>query len=568
VIKSIYVKDFALIDELEIHPGSGLNILTGQTGAGKSIIVGALNMILGERADTDTIRNGASKAIAEAIISINEHPTLRQILTEAEIDFSDELILRREIRDGGSRAFINDTPVSITLLKQVGDLLVDLHGQHDHQLLLREENHRLVLDGLQVVKPFLKSYRVEFAKCETLLTSLKKLKKQEKELREKQELYRFQLRELESAQLDPEELTSLESEMKLLDNAEILDQKAGMISSLGDDTEFNILDILAKMEQALLDLSKIEPEFDNYLQEFHAARISVQESISFAEKYRSGIEFNPLRLEFLRGRQSDIRKLEKKYNRSIEELITYSDELRFNLNLADNFDLEIDKLEEQLNQALIDLTNAAVELHNARVDASKTLGEFIQNALNELGITHAQFETKINWLHDSGGWIKIDDENVACTENGSDYISFYISTNKGESPKPLSKTASGGEISRVMLALKSILAKEQSLPVMIFDEIDTGISGEVAEKVGQAMRKLSSYCQIIAITHQPQIASQAHHHFKVSKMELENRTITSISLLDDEAHIKEVATLMSGSIVSDASIQSARELVSGISKNS
>jgi DNA repair protein RecN (Recombination protein N) len=568
VIKSIYVKDFALIDELEIHPGSGLNIITGQTGAGKSIIVGALNMILGERADTDTIRNGANKAIAEAVISINEHQTLSNILREAEIEFSNELILRREIKDGGSRAFINDTPVSITLLKQVGDLLVDLHGQHDHQLLLREENHRLVLDGLQSVKSFLKSYREEFVKCESIFAALKKLKRQEKELRDKQELYRFQLQELESAQLDPEEMVSLETEMKLLDNAEVLDQKAGLLSSLGDDPEFNLSDILSKMEQALLDLSKIEPEFDSYLQEFYAARISIQESILFAEKYRSGIEFNPMRLEFLRGRQSDIRKIEKKYTRTIDELITYCDELRYNLNLADNFDLEITKLEDQLERGLVDLTNSAVDLHEARVSASTSLGQFIENALNELGITHARFETKINWLYDSNGWIKINDKRVACTENGSDSVAFYISTNKGESPKPLSKTASGGEISRVMLALKSILAKEQSLPVMIFDEIDTGISGEVAEKVGQVMRKLSSYCQIIAITHQPQIASQAHHHFKVSKMEMNERTITTIHSLDEEAHIKEVATLMSGSTITAASIQSARELVNGVFKSS
>lgn len=566
MIKSIYVKDFALIDELEIHPGIGLNILTGQTGAGKSIIVGALNMILGERADTDTIRNGANKAIAEAVIMINDQPVLNGMLREAEIEFTNELILRREIRDSGSRAFINDTPVSIALLKQVGDQLVDLHGQHDHQLLLKEENHRLVLDGLQSVKPFQKLYRDEFNKCDSLFQALNKLNRQEKELRDKQELYRFQLQELEAAQLDPEELLNLESEMKLLDNAEILDQKAGLISSIGDDSEFNILDVLTKMEQALLDLSKIEPEFDNYLQEFHAARISVQESIQFAERYRSGIEFNPIRLEFLRGRQSDIRKLEKKYNKTIDELISYTEELRFNLNLADNFDIEIKKLEDQLSNAITSLTRAALQLHNQRLEASKQLSNHIQDALKDLGILHAQFEARIIWQYDTGGWIKIDDKRVACSEHGADEVCFYISTNKGESPKPLSKTASGGEISRVMLALKSILAKEQSLPVMIFDEIDTGISGEVAEKVGRVMRKLSSYCQIIAITHQPQIASQAHHHFKVSKIETENRTITTINLLDDDAHITEVASLMSGSTVTAASIQNARELVSAVER--
>lgn len=565
MIKTIYVKDYALIDELEIHPGKGLNIVTGQTGAGKSIIVGALNMILGERADTETIRAGASKAIAEALIHIDKTDSvLIGLLREAEIEFSQDLILRREIRDSGSRAFINDTPVPISVLKQVGDRLVDLHGQHDHQLLLREENHRTVLDSNPELLPFAERYRVDYERCVDIQKSLSKLKKQERELREKQELYRFQLKELENIRLEPDEIQELEAEMKLLDNAEILDQKAGLISSLGGDGEVDILSLLATIEDALKDLSEIEQEFESYLQEFQAASISVQETVQFAERYRNNIEFNPGRLEFLRNRQSDIRKICKKYDKDIPDLISYMEEIRDQLNLADNFDVEIEKIERSLNEARSKLKESAIGLHHARISYGDNLAREIEYELKSLGIEHARFEVRVDWIQDASGWFEIDGKMVSCQDDGADLIRFYISTNKGESPKPLSKTASGGEISRIMLALKSILAKEQSLPVMIFDEIDTGISGEVAEKVGRTMRKLAGICQIIAITHQPQIASQAHHHFKVMKSETADRTITTMTLLSPDEHVTEVASLMSGANVTSSSLQSARELISAV----
>lgn len=563
VLESIYVKDFALIDELEFHPGAGLNILTGQTGAGKSIIIGALNMILGERADTDSIRHGAVKAIAEAVIRISADPRVLRLLSEAEVDpgTGNTLILRREIRESGSRAFINDTPVAIGILRQVGDLLVDLHGQHDHQLLLREEHHRSVIDGMPALREVAQAYRLAYDAVAVLRRNLVKLQKQEKDLREKQELYRFQLKELETLQPDPTEMADLESEMRLLDNAEELDQKAGTIVLLGSESDVSLEDLMAEVGAALEDLTRIEAGFESYLQEFNAARISVREAVRFAERYRSGIEFNPQRLEFLRSRQAELRKIEKKYAMSIDELAVYMHELRANLNLVDNFDAEIEKIQAQLHKATTTLTQAAMNLHQSREIAGNRMGEQIAEELSRLGIAHARFETRVSWVEDPHGWITVEGKKVACTESGADDVCFYISTNKGEIPKPLSKTASGGEISRVMLALKSILAREQSLPVMIFDEIDTGISGEVAEQVGQTMRRLSAHCQILAITHQPQIACQAHRHFKVAKLEDGDRTITQILTLDEEAHIHEVASLMSGATVSEASLRSARELV-------
>ncbi len=561
MIESLHIKDFALIDELEVSFGEGLNILTGQTGAGKSIIIGALNMILGERADTEVIRRGADKAISEATIKYFQNDALESLLKENEVELSDYLILRREIRQTGSRAFINDTPVTIGVLKAVGDQLVDLHGQHDHQLLLKEENHRAVIDGFGDTEPALKSYQNEFTKMKTLQKELTALKKRESELQEKTELYRFQVNELENARLSAEEEEELETEMNLLDNAELLDQKAAAISEMEDSDDGNISQLLNHLKLNLEDLTRIEPEFSTYLEEINAARVSINEAIQFAERYRSTIEFNPNRLEELRKRQSELNRIQKKYQRDIPTLINYLNEIQRELSIADNFDLEIEKIKTSISSQKEKLSTVAQKLHQARIGIGDHLAEQIQIELAQLGILHAELAVAVDWLFTKNGWIEIDGQPVDCTELGCDDIRIFISTNKGEEPKPLAKIASGGEISRVMLALKSIMAKEQSLPVMIFDEIDTGISGEVSEKVGRAMRKLSDHSQIIAITHQPQIASQAHHHYKVDKQESSDRTITKILSLSNEEHIREVASLMSGSEISENSLKSAEELI-------
>ncbi|MDX1637512.1 MAG: DNA repair protein RecN [Balneolaceae bacterium] len=561
MIKSLYVKDFALIDELEVSFTEGLNILTGQTGAGKSIVVGALNMILGERADTELLRQGADKAITEGIIQIGEMPPIRQLLNENAVDYSEELILRREIRDSGSRAFINDTPVTIGVLREVGNYLVDLHGQHDHQMLLKEENHRGVIDGFDEVPPLLEQYREAYRTMGSLKKELRRLKQREAELQEKMELYRFQDQELSEADLDPEEEEQLEAEMRLLDNAEDLDQKAAAVIELGSGDEFSVMELLNRIKLHLEDMARIEEDFETYLEEVTSARISIQEMISFTERYRANIEFNPQRLEELRSRLSELNRLRQKYNRTIPELIEYHHQIRRELSLAENFDLEIEKLQQKIeNQADI-LAERARTLHEKRIAVGKKLSEDIANELAGMGIPDSDFRVRVDWLTNNGGWIEIEGQPVECTEHGCDDIRLYISTNKGEDPKPLAKIASGGEISRVMLALKSILAKEQSLPVMIFDEIDNGISGQISEKVGRSMRRLSSQCQIIAITHQPQIASQAHSHYKVEKVEKKGRTVSRIKPLSNAEHIREIAGLMSGEEITDAALKSAEQLI-------
>lgn len=561
MIQSLYIKDFALIDELDVRFEKGLNVLTGQTGAGKSIIIGALNMILGERADTEVIRQGADKAVSEAIIQVSQNDSLKQLLEENAVDFSEELILRREIRHNGSRAFINDTPVNISVLKQVGDQLVDLHGQHDHQMLLRDEHHRGVIDQFDSVQPLLQAYRDEYQKMAVLQKELKDLRRREQELKEKTELYRFQVKELEAAALDPDEEAGMRAEMNLLDNAEDLDRKAAAITEIGNGEDVGLMDMLNSIKLHLEDMARIEPEFETYLQEVTTARISIQEAVQFAERYRNNIEFNPQRLEVLRRRQSELNRLQKKYQRPVPELISYYNEIRGELNVAENFDVEIERMEQKIRQQARILKEKAVQLHEKRLSEGEKLSVDIVDSLKDLGIPNGQFRVDVQWVFGEKGWIEIGGKPVECNTDGCDEVRFFISTNKGEEPKPLARIASGGEVSRVMLSLKSILAREHHLPVMIFDEIDTGISGHISEKVGRVMRQLSGACQIVAITHQPQIASQAHRHYKVEKVEENDRTLTRIVPLSKEEHIREVAGLMSGEEITDAALSSAKELI-------
>ncbi len=566
MIKNLYIKNYALIDELEVSFGSGLNILTGQTGAGKSIIIGALNAVLGERADTETVRQGTDKAIVEAVIRIgyDNDPVVSTLLLQNDIDQpEEEVILRREIRSSGSRAFINDTPVNISVLRAVGDRLVDLHGQHDHQLLLKQDYHREVIDALSAVRPHKQHYGNVYREVQRIRKELEALRKQEQELKDKMELYRFQLRELEAAELDEVEFADLEDEMKRLDHAEELDQKVALITGLGSEGERNVMDLLSLIEEALEDMSVIEQGFNTYLDELKSARLSIQELLSHAERYRSQIEFNPMRLEELRQKKVEVRRLEKKFGRTLPELIRYRKELAGTLTQADNCSLEREKKEKELEEIVENLTECAINLHTARREAASGLGDRISETLKKLGIPNNRFETRIEWRFDESGWINVDGSGVACQPDGPDEVAFCISTNRGESPRPLARIASGGEVSRVMLAMKSVIAREQHLPVMIFDEIDTGIGGAVSERVGRTMHDLAQNCQIIAITHQAQIAGQADHHFKVEKHEQEpgDRTVTDIRSLDEEAHISEIATLMSGADVSDHAIAGAREMV-------
>ncbi|MGA1465710.1 MAG: DNA repair protein RecN, partial [Balneolaceae bacterium] len=407
MIRELHIQNFALIDKLSVSFSEGLSILTGETGAGKSIILGALNMILGERADTDLIRQGADKAIAEAILWTGEHAVVEELLREAEIEVRSELILRREIRAAGSRAFINDTPVPVQLLKKVGDLLVDLHGQHEHQLLLREEEHREVVDRFKAVRGAKVAYVEAFEELSALKRELAAVRKREAQLKEKSELYRFQLKELSEAKLVEGEEEEMQAEMRLLDNAEDLQMKAGMISAIGTNEDGGLLELLGKMRGLLEDLADIEPRFEEYVAEMKSAKITLEDIVSFAENYRDQVEFDPQRLEFLRRRQSELQRLQKKYTRTHGELMEYEEFLKRELDAAMASDSRGEELEALIVEKTRVLRDAAVALHEARVRQGALFSAQIVERLAQLGIPHGTFEVEVEWLEDSAGWIEV-----------------------------------------------------------------------------------------------------------------------------------------------------------------
>lgn len=562
MITSLYIKDFALIDELETTFSPGLNIMTGETGAGKSIIIGALNILLGERAQTESIRQGAKKAVAEVILQLQPDTALQALLDESGAEQGPEIILRREIRQTGSRAFVNDTPVQLSILKKIGERLVDLHGQHDHQLLLKTEHHREVLDARGNIRELLQDYHMAYDEVAALRQQKRELERRRTELLEKQDLYRYQLKELRGAKIQSGEAEHLEKEIRLLDSSEFLNQTAARILQAGREAEYNALDLIRIMQESLHEMVRMEDEFEWYEKELSTARISIEELLRFTEQYQSNIEFNPEQLEHLRQRQAELRRLEKKYGKSPEELLGHQEELEQTLNLSDNFEFELEKLDKKLVRAVEALGKKADKLHQGRIREGRKLSGDIERELLKLGFNHAAFEVRVHWRREgqSSGFNR-EGSPVCAQRDGADEVSFYISTNKGEQPKALSRTASGGEMSRIMLALKSILAREQNMPVMIFDEIDTGISGPIALQVGRTMRELARNCQIICITHLPQIASMGHHHVVVRKEETKQRTVTKIETLDSDQHIREIAKLMSGSEISEAALHGARELI-------
>lgn len=556
MIRQLLIQDFALIDQLEVQFDRGLSVLTGQTGAGKSIILGALNMVLGERADPDLIRKGAQKAIVEVVIEMGHTPALNQLFQAHELEHRDPIvILRRELKDYGSRAFINDQPVSNGLLRQVGDLLVDLHGQHEHQLLLKEEQHRVFLDRFAQHGDVLAGYSKARKEALRIDKELQELRFKERDLKERAELNRFKLKELEDAALKEGELDELHQQLYRLEHAEDLASHTAAVIEIGADQNGNVSELLQHMIRELEALADILPEASGYRDELEAAKVSVTEAVRFAMQYRDGIDFNPQLLERLRRRESEITKLQKKHGTDFNGLIALRESVRQQIEASESFEFTIETLETSYQQVFDQLKNAYQALRDHRIKAGEQLAQKLIEELSQLGMIHVRFAVLIDDEHTDPNTLR------NYSDHGLGNIRFLISTNKGEELKPLAKIASGGEISRVMLGLKTVLALDDEMPVMIFDEIDTGISGQVSEMVGRAMKKLSHHCQIIAITHQAPIAALAEHHYRVEKIEEGDRTLTHIVKLTDDDRVREIAGLMSGSTIGDAALESARQLL-------
>lgn len=568
MLKSLYIKNYALIDRVQVEFESGLNIITGETGAGKSILIDALSLVLGDRANSDVVRNGTEKAIVEGVFAIAENRKVRGVLDRNEFETSDELILRREVSaKGHSRCFVNDTPTTLNALKEIGDFLVDLHGQHEHQSLLRRETHIDLLDDFGGLEGLIAEYRISYDLLTKLFDQLDELRTREGHLKERRDLYDFQIKEIDALGPVAGEQEALESNLKILENAEKLFEATSHLHTVLYEGERSVYDQLVLARNQLEDLAAIDRTFEEAKGECSSAVAIVNELTNFIQRYKSRIEFNPERLEQIRERLGHLSLLKKKYGGSIDAILAHREKIGREFALAENFEQEIKKIEETIEGERKACSATAQRLSTKRCELVGRINKSVVADLAKLGIAHGQFDVRIE-NHSLGVgtngarvYVKLGRDALSANHKGIDVVEFHLSTNLGEEPKPLAKIASGGEVSRVMLALKSILAKSERLPLLIFDEIDVGVSGRIAQAVGRSLKNLSQFHQIIAITHLPQIAGLADTHLVVEKAEDGKRTFTRLRKLTIEERVEEVAKLMSGIEVTEAGLEGARELM-------
>ena len=565
MLKSLLIKDYALIENINVEFGKGLNIITGETGAGKSILIDAMGLLLGERASTQVVRKGAKKSIVEGIYDVSSNKKVENLLVQNDIDYFNELIVRREVSlEGSNRCFLNDTPTSLALLKDIGNMLVDLHGQHEHQSLLRSVTHIDFLDEFAELSAQLKKYKDEHAKLGEIAKELFVLKNKENSLKEERESYEFQIKEIDAISPQPNEETLLKDELNILQNAEKLLSLTEDIYNRAYENEDSVQDNLAKIQSSLIELSKIDNSFSEMVGEADSAIVIINDIADFIRSYKSKVEDDPNKLEEIRERLGALTLLKKRYGGTLEKVIEHRENIGKEYEITSNFNDKIAQFENDLKAIRKSIGEIAKKISEIRKIASEKIREDIIKTLVDLGIADGDFRVQIinNKANESSAnYIIVDETKFKFNSKGYDEVEFLLSTNLGEDLKPLSKVASGGEVSRIMLALKSILAKSDKLPLLIFDEIDTGVSGRIAQKVGSALKSLSMRHQIIAITHLPQIASLSDLHFSVEKKTIGTRVVSSIRKLDNSEKINEVAKLLSGEEITENSLKSAKELL-------
>ncbi len=568
MLKSLYVKDYVLIDEIKITFGPGLNIITGETGAGKSILVGALGAILGESLSKDSIRQNAQKAIFEAQFDI-QPDLLKNVLHENDLDdYDTHLIIRRELNaTGRSRAFINDSPVSLPILTEIGDLLVDLHGQHEHQLLLKSSRHIDYLDAFAALSPSLQKIKTSYNTLKQLQHQITDVVNRQEQANQARDLLRFQHNEISAVAPEEGEDVALQQDEKVLRNAELLFEKTTALYQQLYESDGSVAAKLRAAEKALGELAQIDETFDASRQECENARIIVDDLSDMLQNYSGAITFDADRLEGIRQRLSLLNGLKKKYGGSLESVLLHQQKVKQELALLENLQDAIADLSTQFEAEQLKLADLCQTASTKRIEYGGKLADDVTNELARLGMSKAEFKVACDVKEtDHGYTVPLDGKKLAVTAKGIDQVEFLIRSNPGEAFKPLVNVASGGEISRVMLALKSLLAETDNVPVLIFDEIDAGISGRIAQAVGVSLRKLANSHQVICITHLPQIASMAQYHYLVEKSVLANRTQTHIQRLQDSEHLEHIARLFGGETVTDAHLKSAADLITEAEK--
>lgn len=564
MLKTLHIKNFVLLDELTIEFRAGLNIITGETGAGKSILIGALGGLLGERISKEIVRSGADKAIIEGEFDLADIPAVHEYLQAEDIESQpDSVTLRREMSASGKgRCFINDQPVPVAALEALGNLLVDLHGQHEHQLLLQPIHHGQYLDAYLNLEGRLAELAGSLSAFTALLHELQSLQERAAAAKQKRDYLQYQLHEIDAVNPYAGEDEELKQEEHILKHAEVIFEKTQALFSKLYESEGSVSEGLATAATSLDELAQIDPRFQAMTAECQNARIMVDELAAGLRSYHESITFDPDRLEKIRLRMSSLAGLKKKFGGQLDHILEQREKIRQEIDLVDNLDERLATLRQELETQRSGLGKMCQEISRHRSNAIAGFSKQVMTLLAPLGMEKAKFDVALHRVETvTEPFVRLDGKNYRVTAGGLEQIEFMMATNPGEGFKPLSAIASGGEISRVMLALKTLLAEVDRVPVLVFDEIDIGISGRIALAVGKSLRRLSRSHQILCITHLPQIAGMAHYHYLVEKTADDKSTRTTISRLAESERIDQIARLFGGEQVTDASRQSARELV-------
>lgn len=565
MIERLFIKNYLIIKEAWIEFSGGLNILTGETGAGKSIILDALAMILGERADFSLIRKGEDKLVIEGFFDISKNLYLKNFIEEN--DFSNEsniVIIRRELLQKGiSRNFINDTPASISNLKEFGDMIIDIHSQNEHQSILKKEVHLSMLDSFGGLKNDFENYKSNFESYKLSVDKLHDLLNRRTEILEKRKYNEFQLKEINDVNPQKGEYEDLEQRLSKMENGEKI--SAAILESLNliYNKDENIITQLSITIRELEKISEYDDEVSSILKELNEAYVNIKDAADRLNSLSSDVEFDEKEIEQTRDRLGSLSFLKKKFNLSVDEIMKLSEKLTEELNFADNFDFEIEKMEKIISVEKEKVFESAKLLSGKRKKSVSKFEQSVNKILKEVGLESAEFKIKTEQTSSEN----VDEyslrDNVRLTSSGIDDVEFLIRTIKGGEFNSLKKSASGGEVSRIMLSIKASLAGKDEIPILVFDEIDTGISGRIADKVGNLMKELSKNRQIIAITHLPQIAAKSDKHFRISKSDNTKDTVAEINFIDGENKVEEIATMLSGEKISETSRKTARELIGG-----
>ena len=562
MIKEIRIRNFAVIENLEVSFGKGLSVLTGETGAGKSIIIDAINLLLGGRADTDSIRSGETTAFVDAVFEITD-PVTRDLILEFGVEMDDsELLIKRQVSNTGkNRCLLNNSSVTVSTLAKIGDRLVDLHGQHDHQALLHPEIHIELLDLYGKCNDLRDEFSEIFSDYQTQSKIFNSMKIDEQELLQKQEFLSFQLKEIDKANLSKEEEEELKAARNKLKHAEQIREGLQKSQSLLTDEGGSIIENLGQVLKELESVQNIDSGLAEPVERSRSAFYELEEVVESLRSYGQSLEFNPTRLEEIEDRIAEINELKRKYGNEIVNILIRREEIAEELEQLASNEENMESLENDLKKKELMLSKLGKQLAEKREAAAKNLSRSVEKELKELSMSNVQLSVRFDYPADPEGFIIFRKQKTNATSNGLGTLEFLFSPNQGEEMRPLAKIASGGELSRVMLALKSILNDQNTVPVMIFDEVDTGIGGSVAEKVGIKLQKVATTKQVFCITHLPQIAGMAFSHFRVEKEVKGKRTRSTIRQLKQKERVEELARMSSGEKITDASLKYAREML-------